>query len=133
MTIKTLLALTTMLLLSACESSTANKGTPVSSAELNNRIQDGSAPAILDVRTPEEFANGQIPGAVNIPFDELASQADNLPFSPTDEIVVYCRSGRRASLAKETLSGLGFSNIRDLSGHWQEWQASKLPTSSVGG
>ena len=46
------------------------------------------------------------------------------------EIVVYCRSGRRAGVAEAVLGEAGYTNIRDLEGHWLEWQAAGRPTES---
>ena len=64
-------------------------------------------PLLLDVRTPQEFSAGHIPGAVNIPVDDLRSRLDELP---TDrEIAVYCQVGQRGYLATRVLRQEGFS------------------------
>lgn len=98
-----------------------------SAAELAERIRAGTAPLVLDVRTPEEFSAGHIPGAVNIPYDQLESRLAELPAEPDTEIVVHCKSGRRAGIAEETLSRAGYKNLKDLEGHWQAWSAANLP------
>ena len=85
------------------------------------RIANDDAPLILDVRTPAEFAEGHLPGAINIPYDELASRLDELGPERNAEVIVYCRSGRRAGLAESVLVETGFSNVRDLTGHWLGW------------
>ena len=103
-------------------------GTPITPIQLADRIREGSAPLVLDVRTPQEYAQGHIPGAVNIPHDELPTRLDELPISEPDEVVVHCRSGRRARLAEDVLRERGYSNIRDLTGHWEAWQKGELPT-----
>lgn len=82
---------------------------------------------ILDVRSPAEFAQGHIPGAVNISHTKLASRLDELGDSKSVELVVYCESGRRAALATEVLRAAGFTRIRDLSGHMRTWRAGGLP------
>jgi rhodanese-related sulfurtransferase len=84
------------------------------------QISENRAPFILDVRTPDEYAEGHVPGAVNIPFDALPGRLDELP-ATREEIVVYCRSGRRAVIAEDTLRANGYLNLRELSGHWLEW------------
>ncbi len=62
---------------------------------------------VLDVRTPQEFSAGNIPGATNIPVDDLRSRLDELP---TDrEIAVYCQVGQRGYLATRILRQRGFS------------------------
>ena len=102
-------------------------GAPISVAELADRIEAGSPPLVLDVRSRREYAQGHIPGAINIPHDELSSRRGELPGAKSEEIVVHCHSGKRAQLAEEMLREIGFSNVRDLLGHWQEWQAARLP------
>jgi rhodanese-related sulfurtransferase len=68
-------------------------------------------PLLLDVRTPQEFASGHIPGAVNIPVDDLRSRLGELPRDR--EIAAYCQVGQRGYLATRVLrqKGLSASNI----------------------
>jgi rhodanese-related sulfurtransferase len=96
--------------------------------ELAELIAAGNAPLILDVRTPEEFAAGHLPGAHNIPHDQLAGRLGELGIAPDGEIVVHCQSGRRAAAAEQVLREAGYANVRDLSGHWQGWREAGLPT-----
>jgi rhodanese-related sulfurtransferase len=103
-------------------------GTPISAAELADRIQAGSPPLILDVRDQREYALGHIPGAINIPVHEVSTRLAELPIAKSEEIVVHCGIGRRAATAEETLRENGYTNVRDLDGHWKEWQAAGLPT-----
>ena len=78
---------------------------------------------LLDVRTPEEFAAGHIAGAVNIPHDQLANRASELPQALNIEIVVYCRSGRRSALALDWLGTQGYQRLLHLEGDFLGWQA----------
>ena len=66
---------------------------------------------ILDVRTPEEFSEKHIPGAINIANETIGSE--EIPELPDKEqlILVYCRSGNRSKQAAETLGALGYTNI----------------------
>jgi rhodanese-related sulfurtransferase len=122
------IAIAACLLLGACGSDVGKSaGARISAVELTERIRGDTPPFILDVRTTQEFASGHVPGAVNVPHDELASRLEELPVEKSEEIVVHCQSGRRASLAEATLREAGYSNVRDLDGHWQAWQASGLP------
>jgi rhodanese-related sulfurtransferase len=89
------------------------------------RIANDDAPLILDVRTPAEYAEGHLPGAINISHDELAGRLDELGAERNAEIVVYCRSGRRAVLAESVLVESGFTNVFDLNGHWLGWSGAK--------
>ena len=81
---------------------------------------------LVDVRTPEEFASGHIPGAVNIALQTLPQQMATLP--KEQPVVLYCRSGARSREAASMLSQGGFSDIYDLGG-FIEWRAQGLPVS----
>jgi phage shock protein E len=67
---------------------------------------------VVDVRTPQEYAAGHVPGAVNIPFDEISRRAGEVG-DPEAPVVLYCRSGRRSSIAADSLRRLGFEKIYD--------------------
>lgn len=71
---------------------------------------------ILDVRTPEEFRDKHIPGAINIPNETIGS--DEIPELPGKDhlILVYCRSGNRSKQAAEKLVALGYTNIAEFGG-----------------
>ncbi len=84
------------------------------------------APLLLDVRTPEEFAAGHIPGAVNLPHTEIAARLDELLPLADHGVVVYCRSGRRAELGASVLLGEGIA-VGHLAGDMLGWQEAGLP------
>jgi rhodanese-related sulfurtransferase len=69
---------------------------------------------LVDVRTPEEFSEGRIPGAINIPYERIAEEP------PTDDkgalVIVYCRSGRRSAIAADALKRAGYLSIVDFGG-----------------
>jgi phage shock protein E len=71
---------------------------------------------LVDVRTPAEFANGSVNGAVNIPLDKISNQLAK--FKPKSHIIVFCRSGNRSSQAKSILEQYGFTNVTN-GGTWQ--------------
>jgi rhodanese-related sulfurtransferase len=98
----------------------------MSAEELVGRLASGDAPLVLDVRTPEEFAAGRVPGAVNIPHTELAARLGELDVASGAEVVVYCESGRRAADAEATLRGAGFT-VRHLEGDMRAWRADERP------
>jgi len=82
---------------------------------------------VLDVRTPEEFAAGHLPGAINIPHTELASRVAELEGSRDNDIVVYCRSGARAATALGVLEKSGFKRLFHLEGDYTRWSEEKRP------
>ena len=71
---------------------------------------------ILDVRRPDEFAEGHIPGAINVPNESIGTA--EIPELPDKDqlIMVYCRSGRRSKEASEKLVKLGYTNIVEFGG-----------------
>lgn len=76
---------------------------------------DQIGPIIVDVRTPEEFANGAYPNAINIPLDDLQTRIDELG-SFDREITLYCASGARSGYAMNILKQLGFTNLKNGGG-----------------
>lgn len=71
---------------------------------------------ILDVRRPDEFAEGHIPNAINIPNESIGTtEIPQLPLK-NQLILVYCRSGRRSKEASEKLVALGYTNIVEFGG-----------------
>jgi len=89
-------------------------------------MEEAAAPGpgqlLLDVRTPREFAQGAIPGAINIPVDELRARMGELP--KDKEILAYCRVGLRGYLGTRILAQSGYK-VRNLSGGWLTWEAWK--------
>jgi rhodanese-related sulfurtransferase len=83
------------------------------------------APFVLDVRAPEEYVTGHVPGAVNIPHDQIAARLAEVP--KDKDVVLYCRSGRRAAMAGEVLSGNGYTRLQHLEGDIMGWQEKQRP------
>ncbi len=66
---------------------------------------------LVDVRTPEEYAAGHLPGAVNIPLDQLPKRLEELGKPGEQTIVVYCRSGNRSGQALGWLNRQGYDQV----------------------
>ena len=69
---------------------------------------------LIDVRSPAEYAEAHADGAINIPVEDVAAKISEVTADKDADIYVYCRSGRRAGVAQETLSGLGYKKITNL-------------------
>lgn len=84
--------------------------------EARTIMEEESGYIILDVRTPEEFQMGHIPGAVNVANESIGSR--EIPKLPdkAQKILVYCRSGNRSRQAAGKLAGLGYTNIMEFGG-----------------
>lgn len=118
-----LLAIAAAVSLIACGNNAAmQKITPTQFTD--QFVNKQAARTLLDVRTPEEFASGHIPGAVNISVDSLAQQLSQVP--QDKPVVVYCHSGNRSAQAARILNDAGYKNIYDLGGIIA-WQQAGLP------
>ena len=92
----------------------------------------------LDVRTPEEFAGGHAPGALNVPYMNAgaAGMTPNPAFlagcagvinKKDCQVLVGCKSGARSSKAATALSDAGYSGLIDVEGGFSAWEAANLP------
>lgn len=82
---------------------------------------------VLDVRSAEEFKAGHVPGAVNIPHHEIDTIYQLLQGADDKDVVVYCRSGRRAGLVLEAMKAKGLEGVYHLEGDMNGWSAAGLP------
>jgi rhodanese-related sulfurtransferase len=80
---------------------------------------------ILDVREQDEWDAGHIPGALFIPMSEIQGRLSEVPSDKT--VIVQCRSGNRSSQVTDYLQQQGFTNIRNMAGGLNAWQAAGLP------
>lgn len=90
-------------------------------------VEVTASTTVIDVRTPAEFAEGHLEGAVNIDVSAptFASEISQLPVD--GEYVIYCRSGNRSAQAVDQMEGLGFTNLTDAGGVQQASAATGLP------
>lgn len=79
----------------------------------------GAKISIVDVRQPDEFAQGHINGAVLMPLDSLPSTYASLP--KTGKLIVYCRSGHRSAQAVQLLLSHGYNNAVSMNGGYLAW------------
>ena len=77
-----------------------------------NYVTANQPHVLVDVRTPEEFASGHIPGALNLALQELPHKMDTLP--KDQPLVLYCRSGARSNTAGEILMRAGYADVYNL-------------------
>lgn len=77
---------------------------------------------LIDVRTPGEFEQGSVAGAINIPVDDITSRIQDLPADKEAPITVFCLSGGRSSHAKVLLEEQGYSNVTN-GGTYKQVQA----------
>jgi rhodanese-related sulfurtransferase len=88
---------------------------------------DKNAPLVLDVRTPQEFYSGHLPGAKLIPLQQLAERLSEIEDYKDKDIVVYCRSGNRSTVAGEILIRKGFKKIYNIRSGIRGWIEEGFP------
>lgn len=87
------------------------------------------ADALIDVREPDEFREGHIDGALNIPRGLLEFKIGTLPeLEPRDtRILLYCKTSGRAALAAASLKDMGYLRVRSIAGGFDAWSAAGMP------
>ena len=97
------------------------------SADVSNISQqallaaDSNDFVIVDVRTPEEFQQGHVPNAINVPLSDIIDNPAVLASAKEKPILLYCRSGYRAGKAAAALQKDGYLNLSHLEGDMQDW------------
>tara|TARA_B100000745_G_scaffold174825_1_gene114505 strand:- start:2703 stop:3089 length:387 start_codon:yes stop_codon:yes gene_type:complete len=99
-----------------------------SKEQLLSEKNSGNKMLILDVRSPGEYERGHVPGAINIPHNQVENRLPEIIEYKDQTVVVYCRSGRRAGMAESVLEASGFTQLKHLEGDWLGWEASKQPS-----
>ena len=124
---KQIFALIAALLLSGCVTQSGREASIPPNLDtypgLSEAIERGEDIIIYDVRTPEEYATGYIPGAINIPHDEIAQRVSR--WKRNRVIIVYCASGGRSGNAYRTLVERGFRYVFDFGGIYN-WEAERV-------
>jgi rhodanese-related sulfurtransferase len=97
------------------------------------RLSEPQPPVILDVRSAAEFENpqGHIPGALNIPLDELPARIDEIAARADNGIVAVCRTDRRSALAAKLLMQAGIGDVSVLKGGMTGWAAAGFDTETI--
>lgn len=88
----------------------------ISYTKMKEILKENSDIIILDVRSPQEYNEGHINGAINIPEYEIFTKANNILQNRNLKIIVYCKSGNRSKKAIKTFKKLGYENLYNLEG-----------------
>jgi phage shock protein E len=111
------------------ETETSSEAPSIAPTELAARRASGTAPVVIDVRTSEEFATGHIPGAVNIPYDVVATRISEI--DAPNGVALYCMVGPRARKGETALLRAGYAPVLHLEGGLAAWQEAGLPVESA--
>lgn len=93
------------------------------------RSGNGKAFYLIDVRTPEEYAQGHVPGATLKPLDRLSQMTDDLPKQINLHLI--CRSGIRSQQAARILASQGFTHLVNIDGGTMEWIKAGYPVEAL--
>lgn len=94
--------------------------TEITPAEVGALRERGEKIVYLDVREPNEWNLGRIPGAVFLPRGQLESKVEEL--APRESrVIIYCARGNRSALAADTMQQMGYDNVASMSGGFQQW------------
>lgn len=110
----------------------SNRGDKLAPKAFSQKIKTTAGAQVVDVRTPEEFSEGYIKGAVNIDWTGDGFEAKVSKLDKNKPAFVYCRSGKRSSAAANKMRSLGFKEVYDLDGGILEWESENLPLTGIG-
>jgi rhodanese-related sulfurtransferase len=99
-----------------------SSGPTITQDQLSDEIGGGKKILLLDVRSDEEYRTGHIPGAKNVPFNEVGDWLRNQSLPPKTDIVVYCETGSRSGTVQQLLIDKGFTSVRHLEGDMKAWR-----------
>ena len=87
------------------------------------------ADAVIDVREPDEYQSGHIPGAINIPRALLEFRHSNSPELAARDlnVMLYCKTSGRAALAARSLADMGYLQVRSIEGGYDAWHEAGKP------
>ena len=102
-----------VLLLNSCGGASYNK---ISQDEAMQMMQEQTDYLIVDVRRPDEFAEGHIAGAINVPNEEITDEMPELLPDKEQILLIYCRSGNRSKEASQKLAEIGYTKVYEFGG-----------------
>lgn len=129
MTYRHLITLVLAIAMMAC-GSTAQQGPEnglIQAEALKSRMDNGLDGILIDLRTPEEVANGILPGARVIDFRAADFEAQIKALDKDEKYYVYCHGGGRSAKTKTLMQELGFQSVLDYAGGFSEWSSLGYP------
>ena len=98
-------------------------GPVITAEELKKQMNEKKKMVLVDVRTPGEYMQGHLEGAVNVPLDSIQTGIGKAVPDKSSYVVTYCMSGRRSRSAAAVLVKAGYSNLINYSGSVSDWLA----------
>jgi molybdopterin/thiamine biosynthesis adenylyltransferase/rhodanese-related sulfurtransferase len=100
----------------------------VDAVQARELLASAGPPLLVDVREPDEWAEGHLPAAIHVPRGNLESRIERAAPDRAQPIVVYCQAGNRSVFAAKTLEELGYENVVSLAGGYTDWKRNGYPT-----
>jgi molybdopterin/thiamine biosynthesis adenylyltransferase/rhodanese-related sulfurtransferase len=94
----------------------------ISTIEAHERIESSETPLFVDVREPDEWEEGHVPGAIHVTRGRLESRIEGLVPDKERPLVVYCSVGARSAFATKALGEIGYTDVVNLAGGFTEWK-----------
>ena len=88
--------------------------------EVAEMLRGGARPVVIDLREPNEWNLGRVPGAVHIPRGIMETSIEQR-VPRTADVVIYCAGGNRSALAADTLKQMGYGKVSSMSGGFRDW------------
>lgn len=88
-------------------------------------VQRAAGALVIDVRDPEEHAQGHVPGALNLPLDGLAQRIAEVLPDKNAPVITYCNGGNRGGIGADTLQNLGYTNVFSIAGGFKAYLAAR--------
>src|SRR5690606_4251828 len=111
----------------ACNS--APKGDDLKPKDFKKKLDETPTAQLLDVRTPQEYAEGHLKDALNLDWDgeDFTQQVQAANLDKAKPVFVYCLAGGRSAAAAQSLRGMGFSEVYEMEGGMMKWRREGLP------
>ena len=106
---------------------TKKKTKEVSPQETAAALKRGDT-LLIDVRDPDEWEEGHIPGAKNFSRGTVELEIEEAAPDPSAPIITHCGGGGRSALVAESLQRMGYTNVKSMAGGFKAWKAAGLPT-----
>jgi thioredoxin 1 len=122
-----IITLFTAYVMSSCNSQAQTAGYNLDATAFAEKMNELPAAPVIDVRTPDEFANGHLKNAKNIDWNGTYFENGIARLEKDEPVFVYCLSGGRSHAAAEKMRGMGFKQVYELDGGIMKWRAANLP------
>lgn len=116
-----------LITLTACQSARTQSTNLLAPKAFDQRLRELRDVILVDVRTPEEYAEGHLQGSVNIDWEGDHFEAETAKLDKTKPVFVYCLAGSRSADAAEALRKSGFKSIYNLDGGIEAWEKAGFP------